>query len=253
MYNKIKQTYERKGGLMSHVDIAVTIAPAQQLTDSMLSDLHQYQAAYDIIELRIDQWESNPIALLERVIEQLTSLQLEKRLLVTYRTKAQGGAGQLEGQDYLELLQQLSTFEAVDMIDVEFDKAADKNALIDVVQQLGETQEVIVSYHDFNGTPTLDELKHLYYQMHKLSPDYLKVAVMPKDAQDVLNLLSAMELSQRTLPQHIVGIAMSQLGLVTRTAQGVFGGSISYGCLDEPKAPGQIHVEKLKQYLTMYR
>ncbi|PTK52891.1 3-dehydroquinate dehydratase, partial [Staphylococcus nepalensis] len=48
------------------------------------------------------------------------------------------------------------------------------------------------------------------------------------------------------------GISMSHLGLVSRTAQGVFGGSISYGCLGEPQAPGQIHVTKLKEILTLY-
>ena len=39
---------------------------------------------------------------------------------------------------------------------------------------------------------------------------------------------------------------MSDIGLVSRTAQGVFGGTVSYGCLNEPQAPGQIHVEELK-------
>lgn len=64
--------------------------------------------------------------------------------------------------------------------------------------------------------------------------------------KDVLHLLEAVKDSADALNQHIIGIAMSDIGIVSRTAQGVFGGTVSYGCLNEPQAPGQIHIEELK-------
>ena len=88
--------------------------------------------------------------------------------------------------------------------------------------------------------------------MQSFSPDYIKVAVMPKNKQDVTNLLMAMSDSADSVNPRVIGIAMSKLGLVTRTAQGVFGGTVSYGCLDTPKAPGQIHVSVLREQLKIY-
>jgi len=40
---------------MTKVDIAVTIAPTEGLSQSTIDDLVQYQDAIQIIELRIDQ------------------------------------------------------------------------------------------------------------------------------------------------------------------------------------------------------
>ena len=50
----------------------------------------------------------------------------------------------------------------------------------------------------------------------------------------------------------VVGISMSKLGLISRTAQGVFGGALTYGCIGEPQAPGQIDVTDLKAQVTLY-
>lgn len=75
---------------------------------------------------------------------------------------------------------------------------------------------------------------------------------MPQCKEDVLHLLEAMSVTVDTTPYKVVGIAMSNLGIVSRIAQGVFGGSISYGCLDQPKAPGQIHVQQLEQLISVY-
>ena len=75
---------------------------------------------------------------------------------------------------------------------------------------------------------------------------------MPHGKQDVLNLLSTLSETVDSVPQQVIGIAMSKLGMISRTAQGLFGGAVSYGCLDQPKAPGQIHVETLKCQLKMY-
>ena len=63
-------------------------------------------------------------------------------------------------------------------------------------------------------------------------------------------MLEAVATSADTLDAKVIGISMSSVGLVSRTAQGVFGGTVSYGCLGEP--PGQIHVKTLKQQLLFY-
>ena len=103
---------------------------------------------------------------------------------------------------------------------------------------------MVLSHHNFNETPSLEELKFTYYKMHQFEADYLKVAVMLMMKRCITSI-GAVKDSADALNQHIVGIAMSD-SIVSRTAQGVFGGTVSYGCLNEPHAPGQIHVEELK-------
>lgn len=63
---------------MTEVKVAVTIAPEQELSQSTIDDLIQFQDSIDIIELRIDQWTNlNEIAI-EKVVEDLQSLKLNK-------------------------------------------------------------------------------------------------------------------------------------------------------------------------------
>lgn len=238
---------------MANTQIAVTIAPESLLNQTTKEQLIRFQASFDIIELRIDQWEESFTPQLIKTLEALHALELNKQILVTYRTLSQGGSGNLDEDEYMELMTEIIQLDFVDMIDVEFDKSKSHDPLKALIAQANHKDiEVVLSYHDFQETPSLEELKHLYFKMHQLAPAYLKVAVMPNDKLDVIHLLEALAITAEHVPQKAIGIAMSHLGIVSRTAQGLFGGSVSYGCLDEPKAPGQIHAERLKQLLEVY-
>ncbi|MCP6297418.1 type I 3-dehydroquinate dehydratase, partial [Klebsiella pneumoniae] len=75
---------------------------------------------------------------------------------------------------------------------------------------------------------------------------------MPHNKTDVLYLLQAMYTFSDTMDCKVVGISLSKLGLISRTAQGVFGGALTYGCIGVPQAPGQIDVTDLKAQVTLY-
>ncbi|CAL27362.1 type I 3-dehydroquinate dehydratase [Staphylococcus carnosus] len=237
---------------MSKVDVAVTIAPKEEITDQLKKDLIREQKSIDIIELRIDQRESFEIADLERLFKTLKDLQLDVQVLVTYRTSVQGGKGQKNGNTYYEFLQDLIQIQGYDMVDIEWDEAQTEILLQLIVQAQSAGLKVVLSQHDFDKTPNLEVLKFLYFKMNKLGADIVKLAVMPNEKQDVLNLLEALATASESIEAKPVGISMSHLGLISRTAQGVFGGIISYGCLGTPQAPGQIHVGQLKELLNIY-
>ncbi|MDW5472240.1 type I 3-dehydroquinate dehydratase [Staphylococcus equorum] len=238
---------------MTEVDIAVTIAPENELSPSTIKDLIKFQDSIEIIELRIDQWVDFDVKHVSKVVDNIYSLNLGKKILVTYRTSSQGGDGTLSQEAYLNALAEIINLAHIDLVDIEFEPGKSTQPLIDLIEQFKSKQiQVVLSYHDFKKTPALEALKHLYFKMHQLEPDYLKVAVMPHEKQDVLNLLSAMSETSDSVTQQVIGIAMSKLGVISRTAQGLFGGTVTYGCLDSPKAPGQIHVEVLKRQLKLY-
>jgi|SRR5699024_322209 len=239
---------------MSEVKIAVTIEPENKISQTFLHELVKYQTSIDIIELRVDHWATPEINDIANVIDKLYELNLNKKLLVTYRTQSQGGKGDLTFDSYIRLLESIIEIDHIDMIDVEFEINQQSQYILNLIDQAHKNNiEVILSYHDFQKTPALTQLKHLYFKMHQMNPDYLKVAVMPLSKEDVLNLLYALSATVDTVPQQVIGIAMSKLGTISRTAQGLFGGAVSYGCLDNPKAPGQIQVETLSAQLKLYQ
>ena len=149
---------------MTHVDIAVTIAPENKLDEETLINLKKYDEDVDIVELRIDQWNDIDVNLIDTIQQQIKDL--DKRLLITYRTSSQGGNGQLNGDDYYQMLNSLIKVNNYDLIDIEFDKNTDKEILATIISAAqNKDLEVVLSYHDFEQTPKLDELKHLYYKM----------------------------------------------------------------------------------------
>lgn len=239
---------------MTQVDVAVTISPEETITQLCLDELIKYKDYIDIVELRIDQWENFVIKNVDTVIQQLRGLNLDFKILVTYRTSNQGGKGNVEETTYIDILKLLIEYAQFELLDIEWSGAINTDQYAQLITDAQEKNlNVVLSHHNFEETPSLEEIKFIYYKMQKLAPQYLKFAVMPNNKEDVLHLLEAMSVTSDNTPYKVIGISMSHLGLVSRVAQGVFGGSISYGCLGEPQAPGQIHVKALKQQLEFYQ
>ncbi|MFF5513277.1 type I 3-dehydroquinate dehydratase [Staphylococcus capitis] len=239
---------------MTQVDVAVTILPEETITQLCLDELIKYKDYIDIVELRIDQWENFVIKNVDTVIQQLRGLNLDFKILVTYRTSNQGGKGNVEETTYIDILKLLIEYAQFELLDIEWSGAINTDQYAQLITDAQEKNlNVVLSHHNFEETPSLEEIKFIYYKMQKLAPQYLKLAVMPNNKEDVLHLLEAMSVTSDNTPYKVIGISMSHLGLVSRVAQGVFGGSISYGCLGEPQAPGQIHVKALKQQLEFYQ
>ncbi|MEJ7175428.1 type I 3-dehydroquinate dehydratase, partial [Staphylococcus caprae] len=71
---------------MTQVDVAVTISPEETITQLCLDEIIKYKDYIDIVELRIDQWENFVIKNVDTVVQQLRGLNLDFKILVTYRT-----------------------------------------------------------------------------------------------------------------------------------------------------------------------
>ena len=142
---------------MTHVDIAATIAPEEKLSKTLLNDIKINEKSIDIVELRIDQWPSFNKALLKEVIKQLKIFHL--KILVTYRTSIQGGKGAVNEQEYLNILGELIECPQFDMIDIEWSSAINIEKYMLLVQRAQQKGlEVVLSHHNFQETPALDEL-----------------------------------------------------------------------------------------------
>ncbi|MDO1592177.1 type I 3-dehydroquinate dehydratase, partial [Pseudomonas aeruginosa] len=58
---------------------------------------------------------------------------------------------------------------------------------------------VVMSNHDFQKTPSQDEIEKRLLKQDQMGADVLKIAVMPKSKQDVFTLMNAtLKVSQQT-------------------------------------------------------
>ena len=111
---------------------------------------------------------------------------------------------------------------------------------------------VIASHHDFDETPDDRILRMLMEQMQQGGADVAKLAVMPKNADDVVRLLKLTnDIRQKypTLP--VVTMSMGALGVFSRMAGEIFGSCITSGAVGEISAPGQIPAGQLEHILQI--
>ncbi|QLK85566.1 type I 3-dehydroquinate dehydratase [Staphylococcus sp. 17KM0847] len=232
--------------------VASLMPKHRMLTSDEVTQVVQNVSYFDILELRIDAIPSCDVTSVSEMMTTLKRIKSDIQVLVTYRSAQQGGKGLLDNNAYGELLEALSQVSTIDMIDVEWDfHYSDRQNLVQTIQ--AQDKNVVVSYHDFDKTPSIDELKKIYFHLSQMKGNYLKVAVMPNSRQDVLVLLQAISEASESLNQLVAGISMSELGIVTRIAQGTFGGALTFGALgSEAVAPGQIPVQQLIQAIQPY-
>ena len=204
---------------------------------------------FELIELRIDFFDAilDDTKLLS-LLEDIKKLEIYKPIIFTYRSKREGGNIQLSDKQYYHLIELACKSKSVDIIDIEY-QSTEANKLIALVHQY--QLPVILSNHDFNSTPSKEDLVKRLQTMQTMQGDILKIAVMPRNTNDVLTLLEVTNDCYQMLDKPIVTMSMAGLGAVSRMMGEVFGSAITFAMIGKPSAPGQIEVEKLKQVLTI--
>lgn len=111
---------------------------------------------------------------------------------------------------------------------------------------------LIASSHDFQKTPAEEELRRVLTDQISVGADVAKIAVMPQCEEDVLALLSATLAVRRAHPgTPLITMSMGGLGAVSRVVGGHYGSDLTFAVGSHASAPGQIPVDKLRQYLSV--
>lgn len=206
----------------------------------------------DLIEWRADFYEDVLVSVkLMDTLAQLREVLKEIPLLFTFRTKSEGGEREIDINDYVNLNIEIAQTGLVDLIDVEImsgDMAVEK--LIKSIHGYGV--KVIASNHDFYKTPSAEEIIFRLKKMQDFDADILKIAVMPNNREDVLELLSATgKMESEFADRPVVTMSMGGLGVVTRLSGEVFGSAMTFGAAGQVSAPGQIPIEELEVALNI--
>lgn len=211
------------------------------------------KAGPDLAEWRADWYEH--VSDRESVLEMLDFLRErlgEMPLLVTFRTKEEGGDQAVSKAAYRDFLRLVIFSGKADLVDVELFRG--EELLKEICQEAHERGvAVIASSHDFQGTPEKNEIIRRLRRMQDCGADLLKLAAMPKDTGDVLTLLSATwEMKEQYAVQPLITMAMGGTGLVSRLSGELFGSALTFGSAGVASAPGQIGVAELKYMLELF-
>lgn len=224
------------------------------LTGKMPADLLKQAAqirkipGIDAVEWRVDYYEH---ALWERqVLAALRALRAalgEIPLLFTFRTKGEGGELEIEKEAYYALNLAAARSGLVDLMDVEVFFAED---VADHIAQLQQYEvKVVGSRHDFEKTPSAEEMTAWLERGWEVGADIPKLAVMPQCREDVDRLLAVTRSLREKHDRPLITISMSELGVDSRLRGEEFGSAMTFGAVGQTSAPGQISVADLRREL----
>lgn len=210
----------------------------------------------DIAEWRMDYFESFPfngkLEKLTEIIKKLADILEDMPIIATFRTKKEGGEKDIPKEYYEALLAFLIKNTKIDFIDMELFTLESAKAEYFVKEAHANKKKVILSSHDFVKTPKKEEIITCLCHMQQLGADLPKIAVMPQSSKDVLTLLSATEeMNEIHKETPIITMAMGKIGMVSRLSGEIFGSSVTFGCLEQSSAPGQIKIGKLRSILEV--
>ena len=184
----------------------------------------------DAVEFRMDL-ANNPVATLQTYSGRLP-------VIATNRVESEGGQARDRPRrlDHLETAAKQPRVEAID-VELATVERGDADNLLAVAAK--NDTAVIVSVHDFDGTPARSRLEELLTTAADYG-DVGKVAVTATDTADTLDLLAATRAA--TAAGHTVAtMAMGGVGRHTRVVAPLYGSRIGYAPIDpaEATAPGQ--------------
>lgn len=188
----------------------------------------------DLIEVRLDLEEGDPLSTLKEV-----RLAASKPIIATNRLAAEGGGFKGSERERIEMLRRASDY--ADYVDIEL-RAELRDELMERVNK-----PFVVSYHDFNGMPDLEDMKSILEEMKGTGAAIAKIAVTPSSLKDNLKIL--VFLLEADMP--LCMIAMGEMGRHLRAVAPLYGSALTYGYVSQPTAPGQMSVSELRQTLKL--
>lgn len=220
--------------------IVVPVMP-RSLEEANAIDLNKFQNA-DLIEWRADFLPKEDIlAVAPAIFEKFAGFEV----IFTLRTEKEGGNITLDKDEYIALIKEVNALYRPDFIDFEY------FSYTDVFDQMYDFPNLVLSYHNFEETP--ENIMEIFSELTALAPQVVKIAVMPGNEQDVLDLMNYTRGFKTLNPeQEYVTMSMSKLGRPSRLSADLFGSSWTFASIDQGSAPGQIALAdmvKIKEIL----
>lgn len=206
----------------------------------------------DVLEWRVDFFEqigdSAAVIAAARAIKQAAG---SIPLLFTRRSTMEGGEKITLNEDQvIAMYTAVCESKSIDLIDYEM---ANEAANIVRVRTAAKANNIklVLSFHNFSYTPGLEALASKFLNADQLGADVAKVAVMPRDLDDVLTLLTATREASKKLRIPLISMSMGPFGAMTRLFGWTFGSALTFAVGASSSAPGQVPIEDLNTVLAI--
>ncbi len=186
----------------------------------------------DLLEIRLDHLE---VVSSTRDFDWIRDL--EAPVIATHRYRADGGKYEGPEDKHLRTLKDFSSI--CDLVDLELGHAG--SGLMDESKENGS--EVILSIHNFKGTPSRKELLNTVSQARSYGAAYAKIATLTHSKNEVLRVISI-----PTIKNRVIAIPMGSIGRVGRLLAPFFGSQFAYAYPEgaKPVAPGMLSIPQMK-------
>lgn len=207
--------------------------------EEILQEILQNLNSYDFFEVWLDYIED----LDENFIKILLNKFNNKLVLLFRRQNLE--EGKLSVDLRREIIKLLDSSDSLLDLDI-FDQKED----LEFINQNNLNVKKIVSYHNYEQTPALDELQKITEEMDKFNPDILKVSIFCQNKEDSIKLLNLILLLKKGNKKFIV-LGMGEDGLITRIFGALWGNEFNFAPIDvkEKSAEGQLTKKQLENIL----
>lgn len=204
----------------------------------------------DLIEWRADSYDRHNEIM--TVCHKLRKITGDIPLIFTLRHIEEGGVREIPQHERAKTIKEVIGTGLFDLVDVEI---MNGEAFISEIKENMKKYgcKLILSYHNFQHTPSEEFIKDKLKEAEELGADIAKLAAMPTDYKDVLRLLNAALTAKREIIEiPIITIAMGKMGIISRIDGGYFGSDVTFAAGKTLSAPGQIKLADLINIMKIH-
>lgn len=201
---------------------------------SLKAALRLGSGALDFLEIRVDAFMGGE----DKILAQLPKL--KSPLIITVRHSLEGGAHPVSTSKRRESFRKFLPHAA--LIDIELRSAKSLAGVIALARKTNV--RVIISYHNFQTTPSVARLRDLAREARMAGADIVKIATTVSSPADLATLLSFQH-TEKNQPLSLMG--MGPYGKISRLLFAQAGSVLNYGFLDKAQVSGQWPALLLKQ------
>jgi 3-dehydroquinate dehydratase I len=184
----------------------------------------------DLIEVRVDHFSEQELTELEVLLCEVTTVPT----IATVRSAEEGGRWAWSDDQRIALLLKIAPY--VSAVDIELKSTVVIDRVRPRLKELGT--ELLISFHDFVNTPSIDELRKIVDAALENGADLVKIATYinsPHDTKVLAELLATSNCDS------LIVIGMGPLGTSTRVSFPSLGSLLTFSSVDGlSTAPGQV-------------
>jgi 3-dehydroquinate dehydratase-1 len=206
----------------------------------------------DVLEWRVDFFEAiGDTAAVIAAAQAIKKAAGSIPVLFTRRSTIEGGEKiAINEAQVIAMYTAICASKSIDLIDYEMANDAANIALVRTAAKASAIK-LVLSFHNFSYTPGLETLAAKFLTADQLGADVAKVAVMPRDLDDVLTLLTATREASKKLRIPLISMSMGPYGSLTRLFGWAFGSALTFAVGAASSAPGQVPIEDLNTVLAI--